>query len=101
MVLELYRGAWGQTLLFAVGYAFAARDPQRHALLLLLGAIGKTIYTLRLLGTLAAGHAAPLTVIAAVGDTLCVTVIVYWLVTRGALRSLVAGASSVGDPACG
>ncbi len=89
-VLELYRGAWGQTLLFAVGYAFAAYDPRRHALLLLLGAIGKTLYTLRLLVPIAAGHAAPLTIFAAVGDALCVAVIAYWLVAHGALRSLFA-----------
>jgi hypothetical protein len=87
-VLELYRGAWGQTLLFAVGYAFAARDPHRHALLLLLGAVGKTIYALRLLGPIVTGHAAPLTIVAALGDVLCVTLVTYWLVTRGALRSL-------------
>ncbi|MBL8685087.1 MAG: hypothetical protein JNK05_38275 [Myxococcales bacterium] len=89
LVLDLYRGAWGQTLLFAIGYAFAARDPHRHALILLLGAIGKTLYAIRLLGPITAGLATPLTVFAALGDAACVTVIVYWLVTRGALRSLV------------
>lgn len=88
LVLELYRGAWGQTLLFAVGYAFAARDPRRHALILLLGAIGKTLYAIRLLGPITSGQATPLTVLAAVGDALCVATIGYWLVTQGTLRSL-------------
>lgn len=88
LVLDLYRGAWGQTLLFAVGYAFAARDPRRHAVILLLGAIGKTLYTLRLLGPILAGQATVLTVVAAIGDTVCVAVLVHYLVTRGALRSL-------------
>lgn len=48
-VLDLFRGAWGQTLLFALGYGLAALDPVRHGALALLGAIGKVLFALRLL----------------------------------------------------
>lgn len=87
--LELYRGAWGQTLLFAVGYAFAAVDPRRHLLLLVLGATGKLLYALRLAGPILQGGASALTVLAAVGDLLFVALVGLYLLRRGGLGSLV------------
>jgi hypothetical protein len=67
-VLVLFRGASGQTFLFAVGYLVAAYAPRRHALVVALGGAGKAMYAVRLLSEAAAGHAGPLTVVAAVGD---------------------------------
>lgn len=86
LVLELYRGAWGQTLLFAVGYAFAAVDPRRHSLVLLLGASGKLLYAVRYLATDAP---TPLATLAAGGDLVFVALIAAFLLRTGAARSLV------------
>jgi hypothetical protein len=49
LVLDLYRGAWGQTFLFAIGYGVASFDPRRHVLVVVLGAVGKLLYASRIL----------------------------------------------------
>lgn len=67
-VLVLFRGSSGQTFLFAVGYLVAAFSPRRHALVVALGGAGKAMYAVRLLSEAAAGHAGPLTLVAAIGD---------------------------------
>ncbi|MBX3270998.1 MAG: hypothetical protein KF729_12105 [Sandaracinaceae bacterium] len=87
LVLELYRGAWGQTLLFAVGYAVAAIDPRRHGLLLLLGGIGKLLYAIRVLSTLG-DLPTPMALVAAAGDLVFVALIAAFLLTTGTARSL-------------
>jgi hypothetical protein len=87
LVLDLYRGAWGQTLLFAIGYAFAAFDPRRHSVLLLLGAVGKLLYAARIL---AVGAPTPLATFAAAGDLVFVALIATFLFRTGAARSLFA-----------
>ena len=82
--LQLYRGAWGQTLLFAVGYVFAALDPRRHTLVLVLGGVGKLLYSARVLS----GEAAPLATFAAVGDLVFVALIAAFVASDPAGRSL-------------
>jgi hypothetical protein len=76
LVLELYRGAWGQTLLFAIGYAIAALDPRRHIAIVGLGATGKVLFAARILSSLAERPPSTLAVAAAVGDLVFVTLLV-------------------------
>jgi hypothetical protein len=85
-VLELFRGASGQTFLFAVGYLVAAFAPRRHALVVALGGAGKAIYAVRLLSDAAAGHAGPLTLVAAVGDLVFVGAFTVFLAHTAASR---------------
>jgi hypothetical protein len=66
VVLELYRGAWGQTLLFAIGYGIAVLDPRRHVLAVSLGLTGKLLYAARIFGT--GRPLTPLALAAGVGD---------------------------------
>lgn len=84
--LELFRGASGQTFLFAVGYLVAAFAPRRHALVVALGGAGKAIYAVRLLSDAAAGHAGPLTLVAAVGDLVFVGAFIGFLAHPAASR---------------
>lgn len=94
--LELYRGAWGQTLLFAFGYAFAALDPRRHTLVLVLGGVGKLLYAVRILGA----EAAPLATFAAIGDLVFVALIAAFVARDPAGRSLLRR-GAVAQPASG
>jgi hypothetical protein len=90
--LQLYRGAWGQTLLFAVGYVFAALDPRRHTLVLVLGGVGKLLYSVRILSD----AAAPLATFAALGDLVFVALIAVFVASDPAGRSLFrSGATAV------
>jgi hypothetical protein len=88
LALALFRGASGQTLLFAVGYLLAAAAPRRHAAVVGLGGIGKALYAARLLGEVLTGGGGPLAVVAVVGDLLFVAAFVAFFATSGVLRTL-------------
>lgn len=68
LMLELYRGAWGQTFLFAIGYAIASFDPRRHALVVALGAVGKLLYAARILTGFSGDAPTNFALLAALGD---------------------------------
>jgi hypothetical protein len=101
-VLDLFRGASGQTFLFAVGYLVAAFAPRRHALVVALGGAGKAMYAIRLLSDAAAGHAGPLTLVAAVGDLVFVGAFVVFFAQVVTSRHAVgkASGSSARSAAC-
>ena len=75
LVLELYRGAWGQTFLFAIGYAVASFDPRRHVLVVALGAVGKLLYAARILIGFSGKPPMPLALFAAIGDLVFVALL--------------------------
>jgi len=87
LVLDLYRGAWGQTLLFALGYAFAAWNPTRHGLVAVLGAVGKLLYAARLAASMGAGETSPMTVLALVGDLVFASLIFVYAFSTGQFRT--------------
>ncbi len=68
LLLDVYRGAWGQSLLFAIGYGFAAYNPRRYSVIVALGLIGKVSYAIGLYGYIGAGTVGPAAVPALVGD---------------------------------
>lgn len=87
LVIDLYRGAWGQTLLFAIGYALAAYDPRRHGALLLLGGIGKVMFALRHLELATGPDATFMSAAAIVGDLVFAALMFFYLVKSGVLAS--------------
>lgn len=88
LVLELLRGSWGQSLLFALGYVLAVVDPWRNAAFLLLGGIGKAAYAWRLARDVIAGAGGPLALVAVAGDVLFVVAFALLLARSGVLRSI-------------
>jgi hypothetical protein len=89
LVLDLYRGTWGQTLLFAIGYALAAFDPRRHGALLLLGGIGKVMFALRHMELATGPDATFMSIAAIVGDLVLSALMFVYLAKSGVLASLV------------
>lgn len=81
-LLAVYLGAWGQSMLFAIGYAIAAFDPHRHAAILLLGGIGKAVYAAGFFGPIAAQTAGPLALPAVIGDLVFAAAIAAFLVAE-------------------
>lgn len=91
LLLELYRGAWGQTLLFGIGYGVAVFDPRRHALVVALGLTGKLLYAARIFSAPRALTSLALT--AGVGDLLLALVVSALLahaLTRASVRARLA-----------
>jgi hypothetical protein len=96
-VVQLFRGSSGQTFLFAVGYLVAAFMPRRHALVVALGGTGKAVYAGRLLSEVAAGHAGPLALLAAIGDLVFVGAFVAFFVHLAATVNVERTAGPVTD----
>lgn len=88
LVLDLLRGSWGQSLLFAVGYLLAVLDPWRNAAFLLLGGIGKAAYAWRLGRGLIAGQGGPIALVAVIGDVVFVLAFAALLIRSGVVPSL-------------
>lgn len=88
-LLAIYRGAWGQSLLFALGYLLAAIDPFRHAGILALGVIGKAVYAFGLAQAIAAGEiTSSVATAAVVGDTIFAIAFAVFVLSSGALGGL-------------
>lgn len=97
LVLELYRGAWGQTLLFAIGYGVASFDPRRHALVVVLGVTGKLLYAIRIFASLAERPPTPLALTAAIGDLVFVATfatLTFLVWSRGRRTNVVSSAAA-------
>jgi len=82
-VLDLFRGSWGQTLLFGVGYAFVALDPARHGLIAMLGGIGKVGFSVRLLVTTRPEDFSGLSLLALGGDLVFAAAIFVYVFGTG------------------
>lgn len=65
---EIYRGAWGTTLMFFLGYLLAAYDPIKHSGIVLIGGIGKFFFALAELDLYLKGLAHPIILVIVIGD---------------------------------
>ena len=88
LMLQIYRGAWGQSFLFALGYLLAAFAPIRYAAIVALGMVGKAFYAVGLGKSILAGAAGPLAAFAMVGDLVFVGLFLVFLLTSGVLRTM-------------
>lgn len=88
LMVQIYRGAWGQSFLFALGYLLAALAPVRYAAIVGLGMIGKTFYAFGLLGAVIAGSAGPIAGLAVAGDLIFAAAFGAFLLSAGVLRGL-------------
>ncbi len=88
LMVQIYRGAWGQSFLFALGYLLAAFAPVRYAAIVGLGMIGKTFYAVGLLGAVISGSAGPIAGLAVAGDLLFAAAFGTFLLSAGVLRGL-------------
>ncbi|MBK8236678.1 MAG: hypothetical protein IPK74_14095 [Deltaproteobacteria bacterium] len=86
LLTSIYRGAWGTTFLYFVGYLIVARDPERHTGIVLLGTIGKVFFAINLLSLYAHGLATDLVFVVVVGDSVFSALFVRYLFSMHAHR---------------
>ena len=78
---EIYKGAWGTTLMFFVGYLMVAYDPVRHAGIALIGGIGKLSFAIGEMQLYLAGLAKSEILIIVIGDFIfCAFFVHYFIV---------------------
>lgn len=79
LLTSIYRGAWGTTFLYFVGYLIVARNPERHTGIVLLGTIGKVFFAVNLLSLYSHGLATWLVLVVVVGDSVFSVLFVRYL----------------------
>jgi len=79
LMFAIYKGAWGTTLTYFIGYLIVARNPMKHYGIVITGGIGKLGFIVTLLQLYFAGIAGPDVFVIVVGDGLFLAVFVYYL----------------------
>jgi len=65
---EIYKGAWGTTLVYFIGYSIVAHNPLKHTGIVIVGLIGKIGFAITLLKFYLAGLAGSVVFIVIIGD---------------------------------
>lgn len=77
---EIYKGAWGTTLMFFIGYLFVAYNPVKHTGVALIGGIGKFTFALAELHLYLSGLANSLILIIVIGDFIFCALFAYYFI---------------------
>lgn len=75
---EVYKGAWGTTLMFFIGYLLVAYNPVKHAGVALIGGIGKLSFAIAELQLYLNGLANSTILIIVIGDFVFCALFVYY-----------------------
>lgn len=87
---EIYKGAWGTTLMFFIGYLMVAYDPIKHSGVALIGGIGKLSFAIAELQLYLHGLANSLILIIVVGDFIFCAFFVYYFTKIYAPKRVIA-----------
>ncbi len=86
---EVYKGAWGTTLMFFIGYLFVAYNPIKHTGIALIGGIGKLSFAIAELNLYLDGLANSKILIIIVGDFIFCAFFVYYFVKLFLLKKAI------------
>lgn len=77
--LQMHIGFWLLIVLLGVGYVLVGRDPEHNRGIVVLGAMGKTVFALFWMAQFVAWRATPLLALGAAGDLVFAGLFVGWL----------------------
>ena len=83
---EIYKGAWGTTLMFFIGYLLVAYDPIKHTGVALIGGIGKLSFSIAELQLYLSELANAKIIIVTIGDFIFCAFFVYYFTKLFALK---------------
>ena len=86
---EVYKGAWGTTLMFFMGYLLVAYNPIKHIGVALIGGIGKLSFAIAELQLYLSGLANAKILFIVVGDFLFCILFVYYFTKMFALKKAI------------
>lgn len=90
LVFTIYKGAWGTTLTYFVGYLLVSRDPAKHYGIVVTGGIGKLGFIISLIQLYLSGLANALVFVVVIGDAVFLLLFIhyfYQLYQQGHLSS--------------
>ncbi|MDH5404307.1 MAG: hypothetical protein OEZ01_07550 [Candidatus Heimdallarchaeota archaeon] len=79
LLISIYRGAWGSTFLYFIGYLFVAKNPTKHTGIVIIGGIGKFYYAINLLNLYIDGLTSSKVLVVIVGDLIFTSLFVVFL----------------------
>ncbi len=88
LLFTVYKGAWGTTLTYFIGYLFVAYNPEKHYGIVVIGAIGKFGFIISLLQLYFAGIASSVVFVIIIGDGVFLGFFLYyffWIYKRTSL----------------
>lgn len=78
---EIYKGAWGTTLMFFIGYLMVAYNPLKHWGIAVIGGIGKLSFAISELQLYLGGLANEKILIIVIGDFLFCGLFIWYFIT--------------------
>lgn len=75
---EIYKGAWGTTFVYFFGYLIVAHNPLKHSGIVIVGAIGKVGFAIKLLQLYLSGTANSIVLIVVIGDLIFMLLFIYY-----------------------
>ncbi|MDH5370181.1 MAG: hypothetical protein OEW99_09150 [Gammaproteobacteria bacterium] len=75
---DIYKGAWGTTFVYFFGYLIVAYNPLKHTGIVIVGAIGKVGFAIKLLQLYLSGIANSVVLIVIIGDLIFMLLFVYY-----------------------
>jgi hypothetical protein len=79
VMVAVYRGAWGTSFLYAAGFLLVARNPVRHVGIVLMGGLGKALFTLNLAWMYFNGWTSAFSLVVIFGDIVFVALFIAYL----------------------
>ncbi|MES9903677.1 MAG: hypothetical protein ABW168_13510 [Sedimenticola sp.] len=89
LMISIYKGAWGTTLLYFFGYLFVAFNPEKHTGIVILGVIGKIFFAASLLKLYLAGLTTTVVMAVVIGDSLFTLFLLFFLARMLFLRKAI------------
>lgn len=80
LMFAIYKGAWGTTLVYFIGYLLVACNPDKHYGIVVTGGIGKLGFIVTLLQLYIAGLASPVIFVIVIGDGIFLGFFVLYLI---------------------
>ncbi|MFN3848090.1 MAG: hypothetical protein ACK4NY_01620 [Spirosomataceae bacterium] len=77
---EVYKGAWGTTLMFFMGYLLVAYNPVRHSGIAIIGFVGKLSFAIAELQLYTSGLANSKILIIVIGDFIFCAFFIYYFI---------------------
>ena len=75
---DIYKGAWGTTFVYFFGYLLVAYNPIKHTGIVIVGAIGKVGFAIKLMQLYLAGLANSVVLIVVIGDFIFMLLFFYY-----------------------
>lgn len=78
LLFSVYKGAWGTTLIYFIGYLLVSYNPEKHYGIVVTGGIGKLGFIISLLQLYFAGIAGPIIFVVVIGDGIFLILFAYY-----------------------